>query len=101
MPEVYRLAGVSHSAPARLLGRRQAACLHQLDFAVSEEQAQTPSMIAKNIRSINHEGVIRVIRGGSWYYVVPDSLAASARGRYDPAARYFSLGFRCIRRMKE
>jgi len=40
-------------------------------------------------------GESRVVRGGSWYYNVR-YVRAAFRVRFDPASRYYDIGFRCV-----
>lgn len=43
------------------------------------------------------DGAERVIRGGSWYYDVQDTLRASARNSDTPVFWNSTIGFRCAR----
>lgn len=38
----------------------------------------------------------RVLRGGSWYYFIPQNLLSSSRDGYPPLYRNFTVGFRCV-----
>ena len=38
----------------------------------------------------------RVLRGGSWSFLTPQSLLSSYRGHYDPDYRYANNGFRLV-----
>ena len=41
-------------------------------------------------------GAMRVVRGGSWNYVMPGDFRTAYRGWNDPAYGYFDRGFRCV-----
>ena len=46
------------------------------------------------------EHLIRVLRGGSWYYD-PDFLRASNRSKNGPDSRHYNIGFRLVVRIAD